>query len=80
MTSLQSLLTDYVKKVGPKVVFRNNNEEGVMGIGTFEFRAFKLKDVFYVNGLKSNLISINRLCDVSYKVFFYYHDGKVFDS
>ena len=36
MTNLKSLLTDFVEKDGPMVVLGDNNEEAVMGIGTFE--------------------------------------------
>ena len=62
------------------MVFSDNNEEVVMGVGTFECRAFKLKDVFYVKGLKNNLISISKLCNVGYKVLFDFHEVKFFDS
>lgn len=51
-----------------------------MGVGAFECSAFKLKNVFYVKGLKSNLISISQLCNACYKVLFDYNEGKVIDS
>lgn len=69
-----------MKKDGPKVVFGDKNEEVVIGVGTFERRAFKLNEVVYVKGLKSNHISISQLCDAGYKVLFDCHEGKVFDS
>ena len=59
MTSIKSLLTYFVEKDGPILVFGDNNEEVIMGVGTFERKEFKLKEVFYVMGLKSNLISIS---------------------
>ena len=77
MTTLRSLLTDFMEKDGPIVVFGNNNEEVVMGFGTFECKDFKMKEVFYVKGLKINLISISQLCDGGYKVLFDCHEGKV---
>ena len=64
MTGLKSLLTDFKKKDGPKVVFGDNNEEAIIGIRTFKGMEIKLKEVFYVKGLKRNLISIIQLCDV----------------
>ena len=40
----------------------------------------KMKDVFYVEGLKDNFIFIIQLCDTSYKVLFNRHEEKVFGS
>ena len=62
------------------VTFGDNSGMVVIGVGTFECRIIKLKDVFYVEGLKGNFISISQLCDVGYKVLFNHHEGKMFNS
>lgn len=64
MIGFKSILTDFAEKDGPTVVFSDNSERAVMIVGTFECSAFNLKDVFHVNGLKDNCISVNQLCDV----------------
>ena len=61
------------------VTFGENIGRAILGVGTFECRTFKLKAVFYVEGLKGNFNSISQLCDVGYKVLFIHHEGKVFD-
>lgn len=78
MTILKSFLTYFFKKDGPIVVFGDNNEEAVMGIGGFECRAFKLKDVLRIEGIKRNLISISQHCHIVYKVLIDLHEGNVF--
>lgn len=77
MTGLKSLLTEFMEKDGLILVFGNNSEEVIMGVGTFKCRAFKLRNVFYVKGLKRNLLSISQLCDASYSVLFDCNEGKV---
>ena len=59
MIGLRSLLIGFLEKKGPIMVFGDNNEESFMGVGRFECKAFKLKEVFYVKGLKNNLISLS---------------------
>ena len=61
-------------------MFGDNNKRVVSSVGTFKCGTFKLKDVFYAQGLKGNFISISQLCDVRYKVLFNHHEGKVFDA
>lgn len=61
ITGLKSHLTYFVEKDGLIVVCGDNREGAVMCIGTFECKALKLKNVLYLKGLKSNLISISRL-------------------
>lgn len=68
MTSLKSLLIDFMEKDGLILVFGDNSEEVVMGVGTFECKMFKLKNVFYVKGMKSNLAFISQLSEIGYKV------------
>lgn len=80
MTGLKFLLTVFVEKDGPIVVYKENNEGTVMGIGTIECITFKLKNVFLVKGLKSNLFSISQLFDVGYKVLFNFNERRVIDS
>ena len=70
MNGLKSLLTYFVEKYILTVVLGDNSEGVVMGVGTFECRAFKLKNVFYDKGIESNLNSISQLCDVGNKVLF----------
>ena len=80
ITGLKFLLTKFVEKDGPIVVFSDNSEGIVMGVETFECKTFKRENVFYVKGLKSNLISISQVCDAGYKVIFNCNEGKVIDS
>lgn len=80
MTGFKSLLMDYAKKDDPMEVFGDNNGRAVVGVGTFECDTVKLKDMFYVEGLKGSFISISQLCDTGYKVHFDFHEEKVFNS
>lgn len=70
MTGLKFLLTKFVEKDYPIVVFRDSGEGVVKGAGTIKCKSFKLKNVFYVKGHQSNLISVNQICDTGYKVLF----------
>ena len=62
------------------VTFGDNSGMVVIGVGTFECRIIKLKDVFFVEGQQDNFISISQIWDGSYKVLFNRHVGKVVDS
>ena len=80
MTRFKSVLKSFIEKDGPTIVYDKKNMEVVMNVGTFECRVFKLKVVFYVKGLKKNLISISQLCDVGYLILFDCHKETVLDS
>ena len=54
MIGFKSLLTYFAEKDGPMVVFDDNNERDLMGVGAFECRALKSKDLFNVKDLKEN--------------------------
>jgi len=63
------------------VTFGDNSKCTIEGIGsigncsqTFIF------DVYYVNGLKHNLLSTNQLCDKGFNVFFDENASKVIDK
>lgn len=70
MMGLQFLLTDFVEKDGMILVFGENSEGAVMGIGKFEWKAFKLKNVFYVKGLKAILSPSVNFVTLVTKFFF----------
>lgn len=80
MTGLKFHLIDFVEKDGPILTFGDNSESTVKGIGTIKYRSIMLHVVFYVKGLKNNLVSISQLCDASYKYLFDYSERKVTDS
>ena len=54
-----------------KVTFGDNKKGIIKGIGTVgKEDATKIHNVYYVDGLKHNLLSISQLCDSGYDVVF----------
>ena len=70
MTGNKANLTNYVAKLGPKVIFGDSNCGQTKGYGKIKVGDVTFKEVAYVKGLKHNLISISQLCDEGYKVTF----------
>ena len=59
------------KEDGGVVTFENNGQGKIVGIGKIQINSTTFIDnVFYVKGLKHNLISISQLCDKGYTVSF----------
>ncbi|GJU16334.1 hypothetical protein Tco_1144300 [Tanacetum coccineum] len=58
------------EKSGPKVVFGNDSSGDTEVYGLVNYNGITFTMVVYVNGLKSNLISISQLCDANFNVLF----------
>lgn len=80
MKRSKSLLDDFVKKDGPVATFGDNNKGKTKGFGTIQCNTMEFKNVSYVKGLRHNLISINHICDVGYKVHFNKEEANIFYS
>ncbi len=56
---------------GGTVAFRGNQHGKIVGIGKVSKKnATSIDNVFYVKGLKHNLLSISQFCDSGYSVTF----------
>ena len=69
MTGDQELLNNVILKRG-KVYYGDNSQGKIIGRGSISFENLTLENVFLVDGLKHNLISISQLCDLNYEVCF----------
>ena len=63
MTGDRSLLSNMVEKVGPVVTFVDNSKGLTQGYGSLEAGNVIIDNVYVVQGLKHNLLSINQFCD-----------------
>ena len=71
MTRNKSLFKSFKKKVGDYVTFGNESHAQVLGTGIVEIPGLPiLKDVLYIKGLKTNLLSITQICDEDFLVQF----------
>ena len=71
MTGDKSLFKTFKEKVGDYVTFGDGSHAQVLGKGTIEIPGLPLlKDVFYIKGLKANLLSITQICDEDFLVQF----------
>ena len=71
MTGDRKLFSKLEKKNGGSVTFGNNAKGKVIGIGTIgNHTSTCIQNVFLVDGLKHNLLSVSQLCDNGYKVIF----------
>ena len=68
MTFNRKWLQNFKNKEGPKVTFGDNSQGTVKGFGDIVTREFILTKVYYVEGLKHNLISISQICDKGFNV------------
>ena len=66
----QDLLNNIIFKEGGNVFYGDNSQGKIIGMGSISFEHLVLDNVFLVDGLKHNLISISQLCDMNYKFFF----------
>ena len=63
-----------------RVTFGDGSKSSIIGRGTIELPGFpKLENVFYVKGLKANLLSISQLCDTDFAVKFDRDTCKVYN-
>ena len=66
MTGYKSLFKSLKEKVGDYVTFGDGSHAQVLGKGTIEIpRLPLLKDVLYIKGLKTNLLSITQMMRTS---------------
>ena len=71
MTGNKALFTHLEDYNGGSVRFGDGGKAKVIGKGIVSIPGMtKLKEVYLVNGLKTNLLSISQLCDNSHKVHF----------
>ncbi|KAK8625938.1 hypothetical protein V6N13_057093 [Hibiscus sabdariffa] len=64
MTGDKSRFLEFKSKSGGVVTFGDNSKGNIEGIGSIgNHSSILIDDVFYVNGLKHNLLSISQLCD-----------------
>ena len=71
MTGDASKFVNITLKQEGHVTYGNNNKGKILGKGTIgNENSFLIHDVFYVEGLKHNIMSISQLCDKGYLVTF----------
>ena len=71
MTRDDSLFSSITKINSGKVTFGENSKGKIIGVDNIQGRSSPLiKKVFLVNSLKHSVLSINQLCDKSYKIMF----------
>ena len=59
-----------VEKAGPVVTFGDNNKGLTQGYGSLQADNVIIDNIYVVQGLKHNLLSISQFCDEGYKVVF----------
>ena len=64
------LLNNVIFKEGGNVRYGDDSQGKIIGMGSIHFESIVLENVFLVDGLKHNLISISQLCDMEYDVYF----------
>ncbi|GAV88174.1 hypothetical protein CFOL_v3_31597 [Cephalotus follicularis] len=70
MTGDKSLFVKYEPKEGGEVTFGDNAKGKIKGVGSIGNLKTSIHNVFFVDGLKHNLLSISQLCDKDCRVFF----------
>ncbi|KAK1365752.1 hypothetical protein POM88_041313 [Heracleum sosnowskyi] len=71
MTGNKTLLSDFEKKVGPKVSYGDGNIGHTLGYGNIVIGNVIIQNEALVEGLKHNLLSISQITDRCYHVNFY---------
>ena len=79
MTGNKALLSNYVEKEGPSVIFGDNGSGKTRGYGSAGNGAISFSKVAYVEGLQHNLLSISQLCDKGHQVTFLNNQCQVRD-
>ena len=70
MTGDERLFNNITYKSGGNDIYGDNSKGKILGIGTIYFPNLTLENVFLIEGLKHNLISISQLCDKDHQVCF----------
>ena len=81
MTGNKALFkTLFEGKIGT-VTFRDGSKSVVRGIGTTDIpRLPVFEDVWFMDGLKANLLSISQICDNGLKVLFTKYECEILDD
>jgi hypothetical protein len=79
MTGDKSKFLSLSERKSGNVTFGNDAPGKIKGKGMVSLSNGKGKDqdVFFVDGLKHNLLSVNQVCDIGCKVFFISKDCKI---
>ncbi|GJX54356.1 retrovirus-related pol polyprotein from transposon TNT 1-94 [Tanacetum coccineum] len=70
MTGDRSQLTNFVSKFLGIIKFKNNQVAKIMGYGDYHIRNVTISRVYYVEGLRHNLFSVEQFCDSNHEVAF----------
>jgi len=70
MTGEKSMFLTLTTKEGGKVKFGGNQSGKIIGIGTIGNSSIYINNVWLVDGLEHNLLSIGQFCDNGYDVIF----------
>ena len=74
------LKTHFEGKIGT-VMFGNGSKFIIRGIGTMDIPRLSIfEDVWYVDGLKANLLSISQICDNGLNVLFTKYECEILDE
>nr|GEX17929.1 retrovirus-related Pol polyprotein from transposon TNT 1-94 [Tanacetum cinerariifolium] len=73
MTGDRSQLTNFVSKFLGTVQFRNNHVAKIIGYGDYRIGNVTILRVYYVKGLRHNLLSVGKFCDSNLEVSFRQH-------
>lgn len=63
MTGNLKLLVNFVSKFMGTVRFNNDQFAAVLGYGDIVKGEFKIRRVYYTEGLRRNLVSVGQFCD-----------------
>jgi hypothetical protein len=70
MTGERHLFKDLVMKEGCMVGLEGNQQGKIVGTGTIGNSFISINNVWYVDGLRHNFLSISQFCDIGYKPIF----------
>nr|GEX29790.1 retrovirus-related Pol polyprotein from transposon TNT 1-94 [Tanacetum cinerariifolium] len=73
MTGDRSQLTNFVSKFLGTIKFRNDHVAMIIGYGDYQIRNVMILRVYYVDGLRHNLVSVGQFCDSNLEVAFRQH-------
>jgi len=70
MTGDSSCFIKLMQVNGGKVSFSENSKWRIVGCGTVKIGSLTNNNISLVEGLNYNLLSINQLCDIGFKINF----------
>ena len=80
MTGNKDCFVEIIYQDKGKVTFGDNNKGNIIATGKVKISGIIFSDVYLVNGLKHNLLSISQLCDKGFHVMFKTKTCKVNDN